>query len=279
MHYGYTYLGKLNRMFFEETDIDDEGIYKGLLGEKCEEVFKHALMIGYKMGVSYVSLLFKTSGRDHVIFEEAETSLVFNNYFKLSNNIISRVQKNKYLVLFNLEHLHHKAYHYEEMREYCEGFLAAIPREKRAIKIAIGSIAGSSSEHYRSIYDVEMTMRFMTNPSRKISIGCIEDFLLDEIILSADKKTCSLFLERLIGPLLKADTESILLSTVKTYCEMGYKKARTANALNIHRNTLEYRLEKVSSILDINLENYFYLNKLYLAIMIHENYWTEWEEI
>ena len=59
----------------------------------------------------------------------------------------------------------------------------------------------------------------------------------------------------------KQNSEYVL--TLKTYLEQNLNATQTANELFIHRSTCLYRLEKIKSILDSNLDDpdeIFYLN-------------------
>jgi sugar diacid utilization regulator len=59
---------------------------------------------------------------------------------------------------------------------------------------------------------------------------------------------------------------SDLLSTLRVYMEQGMNQIHTANALFIHRNTLKYRLAKISELTDIDLSDPD--EKLYLSLSL-----------
>jgi len=59
---------------------------------------------------------------------------------------------------------------------------------------------------------------------------------------------------------------SDLLSTLRVYMEQGMNQMNTANALFIHRNTLKYRLAKISELTDIDLSDPD--EKLYLSLSL-----------
>ncbi len=74
--------------------------------------------------------------------------------------------------------------------------------------------------------------------------------------------------EQLIGDyrrLIQKDKNGSLHKTLKAYFSQNASFGLTANQLNIHRNTLRYRLDKIDSILGMELHNLDDLMRLYLA--------------
>lgn len=59
---------------------------------------------------------------------------------------------------------------------------------------------------------------------------------------------------------------SDLLSTLRVYLQQGMNQIHTANALFIHRNTLKYRLARISELTDIDLSDAD--EKLYLSLSL-----------
>ncbi|MCK5763156.1 MAG: helix-turn-helix domain-containing protein, partial [Clostridiales bacterium] len=102
--------------------------------------------------------------------------------------------------------------------------------------------------------------------------GIINDFLLYEIFFSAYKRSCSLYVGETLSELKKNDHDGILTNTIRVYCEQGFKKNETSKKLNIHRNTLEYRLRKIEKHLNFSSENYSDLIQLYIGILIENTY-------
>lgn len=80
---------------------------------------------------------------------------------------------------------------------------------------------------------------------------------------SADKKID--FADRLLGPLLP---HKELVRTMEEFFKHNLNLTNTAEALKIHRNTLIYRLDKITSI--INLDPRFFQEavQIYLALLI-----------
>jgi purine catabolism regulator len=63
------------------------------------------------------------------------------------------------------------------------------------------------------------------------------------------------FQEETLGPLTSHENCPEMVRTLGAYFEHNGNISKTAESLFIHRNTLLYRLERISSILDLDLEN------------------------
>jgi len=59
-----------------------------------------------------------------------------------------------------------------------------------------------------------------------------------------------------------------LSKTICAWCESGFNQKSAANLLFIHRNTLQYRLNKIHEISGIDLKNYKNAFMLYLTVMM-----------
>jgi purine catabolism regulator len=62
------------------------------------------------------------------------------------------------------------------------------------------------------------------------------------------------FQEETLGPLLAYEGGGELIHTLETYFEHNGNLSQTAEALFIHRNTLIYRMERIATITDLDLD-------------------------
>ncbi|AFZ66448.1 PucR family transcriptional regulator [Deinococcus peraridilitoris] len=75
-----------------------------------------------------------------------------------------------------------------------------------------------------------------------------------------------LWRDSLLGPLRKADEDGRLLDTLRAYLHDPDHKSALAERLNIHPNTLRYRLGKIEELLGQPLSHPATLARLYLAL-------------
>ena len=83
-----------------------------------------------------------------------------------------------------------------------------------------------------------------------------------------------LFIDESIDRLIAHDTaeNTEYVKTLETYILCGMSNDRTRNILNIHRNTLTYRLNKIEEIVGHSLSDGAYLMNLYFAGILRKTF-------
>jgi sugar diacid utilization regulator len=84
-------------------------------------------------------------------------------------------------------------------------------------------------------------------------------FLLDK----CNKEDIRTLIDRLIGP-VREDTE--LLHSIETFCRENLNVSETAKRLFIHRNSLQYRIEKFNEKIGLDVRKFEDAIKVYIAI-------------
>ena len=87
-----------------------------------------------------------------------------------------------------------------------------------------------------------------------------------------DPAVMELFCQRTLNKAEEYDRlhDSSLLEVLTIYLQMNGSVQKTADALHIHRNTVNYRLHKLEDLLDCNLSDFSVRFTLQLALMIKE---------
>ena len=75
------------------------------------------------------------------------------------------------------------------------------------------------------------------------------------------------FVQEMLGDTLE-DTE--LLRTVKTYIESGSNATLAAKILYIHRNSLQYRIDKFTEKTGLDIKNFHHALTTYLVLLLHD---------
>jgi PucR family transcriptional regulator, purine catabolism regulatory protein len=81
------------------------------------------------------------------------------------------------------------------------------------------------------------------------------DELLIPRVLDGDSEAQSDLLESVLGGLGRAPGGRVLLDSVLTFAEHGFRRKETALALRIHPNTLRYRLERAAAVAGLKLRD------------------------
>jgi carbohydrate diacid regulator len=77
-------------------------------------------------------------------------------------------------------------------------------------------------------------------------------------------------IKRELRQLLETHDWEDISQTIKAWCDSGFNKVHTASSLHIHRNTLQYRLEKIEEITGVSIKDYRKMLYLYLGIGLIE---------
>ena len=87
-----------------------------------------------------------------------------------------------------------------------------------------------------------------------------------------DSPAVRMFLEKYLYPLLKYSEEknADLFHTLRIYLQNHGNISQTANKLFIHRSTLLYRLEKIESLLGVDLNDPDHRFNLMLAARLYD---------
>jgi hypothetical protein len=78
-------------------------------------------------------------------------------------------------------------------------------------------------------------------------------YRFDDVLLEYQLSRPGAGLARLAAKLAPLDDHPHLLETLRAFVERGHNRSRTARDLHIHRNTLDYRLRRVSTLTGLDL--------------------------
>jgi len=91
--------------------------------------------------------------------------------------------------------------------------------------------------------------------------------LLDLLTKGENRSTIDLFIKNMLGDLLQEDFK-VYLDTLYVYFSFNEDRQKTSDVLNIHYNTVKYRISKASDILSGEMENNKYF--VYLALKLYK---------
>ena len=108
----------------------------------------------------------------------------------------------------------------------------------------------------------------MATAARWNMSGLIETRLINKInqlFANVSFQALSQFVVDVLGPLLHANNR-VLIDTLRVYLRCGNSAAKTASALYIHRNTLQYRFRQIEEILAIQLRKSEDMHTVWIAV-------------
>ena len=143
------------------------------------------------------------------------------------------------------------------------------------VRILQGRIVYRIDEWKRSVAEAEQLLRLpdagQHTTTTYESIGAYQ-----LLLPVADRDDTRRFYHTHLGALLAYDQEqnAELMHTLVVYFDCSGNLARTAETLHVHRNTLLYRLTRISQILTIDLEDPETRLSLWLSVKLHRLFTT-----
>ncbi len=123
-----------------------------------------------------------------------------------------------------------------------------------------------------SFQEAERALALPDQLHEETPVAFFGDLSLYELLLGVgDPNSLADFCEHWLSSLLRYDEQhhTDLLPTLSAYFENNGNMARTAHLLNIHRNTLVYRLSRITEILQLDMDDSNVRLNLHLALKIN----------
>jgi carbohydrate diacid regulator len=140
--------------------------------------------------------------------------------------------------------------------------------EKRTgtdVAIGIGRHHAGLAGLARSAQDARAALSLGRQLGLPGRVFCLDDLGAAAFVGIADQRTKLELAVRLLGPL---DPESDLLTTLRTFFDQNCCPSTTASTLAIHRNTLSYRLDKVTSLTGLDPRRFDDAIQMRLALLL-----------
>lgn len=148
------------------------------------------------------------------------------------------------------------------------------------VAIGVGRSYSQSSDLYKSFQEAKraaISPAPLRGPTDKSAAGCravyySEIGIYRLLTFDSIRSEAELFCEEMLGPLLAYDEakDAQLLKTLRVYYQCRGNLTKLSRMLKVHYNTVLYRLEKVKTILGIDLEAEEDLLNLQIALKLYE---------
>ena len=163
-----------------------------------------------------------------------------------------------------------------------EGFMALLPEDPdpRALATAVGRLAedlhvgvGGSGRGVeglrRSAQEALRALRIGINLRRAERVHRYAEVEILDLV-QIDSANTAEFMQRVLGPLLKAGTSRTYLETLRQLLAHGHRIKPAAAALSIHPHTLSYRLKQIRRRFGIELDDPDERLRVQLALAIFD---------
>jgi PucR C-terminal helix-turn-helix domain/GGDEF-like domain len=143
-------------------------------------------------------------------------------------------------------------------------FFIAQSSQLPASYIGIGRIVKSVGDVADSYHDAQLAVRALRRRSDGPATMAYEDFdFATRLLADVGLDEIAARAEEFLRPIENRET---LAEGLRTYFEHGQNINSAADALNIHHNSLRYRLSKIEELLSINLKEPAAISSVFLAL-------------
>ena len=147
-----------------------------------------------------------------------------------------------------------------------QALLAWLEQQTRSeVSIGIGRHHAGLAGLARSSQDAQAALSLGRQLGLQGRVYCLDDLGAAAFVGLSDQRTKLELAIRLLGPL---DPESDLLTTLRTFFDLNCCPSTTARSLAIHRNTLSYRLDKVTSLTGLDPRHFDDAIQIRLALLL-----------
>ncbi|GEB34702.1 MULTISPECIES: helix-turn-helix domain-containing protein [Brevibacillus] len=159
------------------------------------------------------------------------------------------------------------------LKEQCQMFADYVANKKWGLRAAfgIGSVKRGLSEVYKSSEEAVKCLQFLKNYKTGSSYISYSELGGKRLLLQNSADELTDYVLEVLGPLLSYEKsrKREFLQTLAAYVANSLKMKETAQSLNIHLNTLIYRIRRIEEILGISLAVNKHFMDVCLAIEVY----------
>ena len=199
-----------------------------------------------------------------------EILLKIRNIFNYDRDISAIAGNNKYIIfcVINPQTRNYREKVYERVNINCQKILDAL--KEKGLKAAIGigffaeGIEQLSSSYREAWQALLLGKKFNQGPG----VYDIQDFRLEELLASLKPELKVRYIKDYLEKLKNRPDWTEMRNTLMAWSINRFNYVRTANDLHIHRNTLEYRLNKIHRLTGRNPKKFKENQELYIAFRL-----------
>ncbi|GED70505.1 hypothetical protein BRE01_42070 [Brevibacillus reuszeri] len=257
-----------------------EELFTGKINHQLIDQAKHLQLDAHR---SYQVLTIKLEGTHHESFDLYKRILaVRRNLTQVATELFLQryphgmiVTKNDHLVILlsygqSFSVLETQRF----LKDQCLLFGEYLQKQKWGLKaaIGIGSVKRGLHEVYKSSEEAAKCLQFLKTYQTDLQFVSYTELGGKRLLLQNSADDLIAYVFDVLGPLLayeKARKREFLL-TLTTYLDNSLKMKETAQSLNIHLNTLIYRIKRTEEILGFSLTNHKHFMDVCMAIHVYQ---------
>lgn len=136
------------------------------------------------------------------------------------------------------------------------------------VRISMGNCYRSVFELEKSFQEALKVLQIIGKFSNKGKVKHIDDVSLELILTEVSEYSRKLIIQEALGPLVQYPE---LLDTLQALFDSNFNLTSASTALNIHRNTLLYRLEKIEELIGANPRDFQQAVRMQMALLLRKS--------
>jgi DNA-binding PucR family transcriptional regulator len=233
------------------------------------------VMKPHVVAVVYIELEEEKEESVDVLDLEAQKSFIWDKLkadLSVDYNDLLFTRKNQHLVLISpvKDDQHPQRYWQKLYRRLNQAVQKENPMAK--VFLGIGDSTTSLEDYPKSFKQALQAVQVVRQRFRTIGYAFFNQLGSYTVLYQYSSPEAQLFVDRYLSPLLNHEGSKgvNLIRTLQVYLENNGNLKKTAEQLFIHRSTLQYRLERIANILDIDLSDAEETFNLMLALKLYE---------
>jgi carbohydrate diacid regulator len=235
-----------------------------------------ATLMGYDKTLLYAVIEIDTasqSNEDGDYPERDRTLVDIRQIFNASGDVSGCVGPHRYVVLCGAspDGEYNEERFYLTVRGQCEQLAELMRRRGFSVSAGIGSVQRGVTGLMLSYREAQTALNVGTRLFPRQRVHFVTDFRVEELLLSSEPRLLDSMVERELAPFFARSDGDELQETIVAWCESGFSVVRAAELLHVHRTTVDYRLEKLESILGVKPRDFREMSRYYWAVVLWRN--------
>lgn len=178
------------------------------------------------------------------------------------------LESDKYIVFCVVSKTDGEVEIYEEVYAKCIQFLESIKEIGIEASVGIGRVGSDLKSLHNAYYTAWEALRIGKKLNKTPKIYYINHYIIEELFSYVHQEFSENYINHTLKELKQLSNFDEMFQTIIVWCETNFSVVKAAKQLNIHRNTLLYRLEKLSELTGKDLKDFKSAVSLYLAIKL-----------
>ena len=244
----YAYLiCELAEQSFNKSNLSKEEFFKSVLfGEASYYTIKKYAKKYFKGGKACAMLIALDSGREQEVYN------VVNGYTEGSSDFVCALEDGMCALVRFLDEENGE---YRSVAEFAEFLVQSVYEETgMRIGVFIGGTVENAADLASSFSQAISAHRMNDSVNRRAGVHSFKEFIMVKMLEDLPKFRLSEYLEMLLDPQAREIFEdSDMVNTAEGFFENGLNVSETSRKLYLHRNTLNYRLDKIEKSTGLNI--------------------------